>query len=295
MMRPSRPIAGTTLHLGETREMERQRTTAREAGITNLYHYTAFDMARLFPIVAFSRLYFSKPCGFGDAWDCRPFFDIARIDDPNWREETAQCLEQLYEHGLAELDPVAHQRFRRILRENGEILRRMVTEANTMAEWMDGVFRIFCFSAHSDHPLSWAHYSDGHRGVCLEFGTDTVFFAEAGQVLYSEDLPPMPLKISQESEALPQLLTKSHDWRHEAEYRLVAQERARKLNHRLPIADDHWVRFPAQSLKAIIVGCMMGQAEREAIKALVKHSPSSIALKQAVKVPNRYELRIIPL
>jgi hypothetical protein len=275
--------------------MEARHTTARDAGITSLYHHAAFDMGRLFPIIAFSRLRFSRPSGFSDAWDCRPFFDIGRIDDADWREETAQWLERLYEHGLAELDPVAHQRFRRILRENGEILRRMVAEANTMAEWIDGVFRVFCFSAHPDHPLNWALYSDRHRGICLEFGTDTVFFAEATGVLYSEDPPAMPLKITHESEVLPQLLTKAHDWRHEAEYRLVAQERARKLNHQLPIADDHWVRFPAQSLKAIIVGCMMGQAEREAIKALVKHAPSPVAVKQAVKVPNRYELRIVPL
>jgi hypothetical protein len=275
--------------------MERRYTTARAAGVNHLYHYAAFDMARLFSIVAFSRLYFSRPCGFSDAWDSRPFFDANRIDDPSWREETAQWLERLYEHGLSELEPMAHQRFRRILRENGEILKRMVNEANAMAEWMNDVFRVFCFSIYADHPLIWAHYTDGHKGICLEFETNTVFFAEAGQVLYREDFPAMPLKIKDESEALPPLLTKSHDWSYEAEYRLIAQERSKKLNYQMLIADDHWVRFPAQSLKSIIVGCMMKANEREAIKALVKHSPTPIALKQAIKVPNRYELRIVPL
>ena len=40
---------------------------------------------------------------------------------------------------------------------------------------------------------------------------------------------------------------------------------------------------------------MMGSSEREALKALVKQSPTPIALKQAVKIPNKFELRIVPL
>lgn len=275
--------------------MQRRYITAREAGVDHLYHFAAFDMARIYPIIAFGRLYFSRPCGFDDAWDCRPTFDIGSIDDPSWREETAQWLEQLYEHGLSELTSVARERFRRLLRENGEILRRMVTEANAMADWMNDAFRIFCFSAHADHPLLWAQYTNKHTGVCLEFETSTVFFAEAAQVTYRDDYPAMPLKIKQEEDALLPILTKPDHWHHEAEYRLIAQERSKKLNHQTLIADDHWVRFPGQSLKSIIVGCMMGKSEREAIKALVKQSPTPIILKQAVRVPGKYELRIVPL
>ncbi|HEY6979753.1 DUF2971 domain-containing protein [Reyranella sp.] len=275
--------------------MQRRYTIAREAGIDRLYHFAAFDMARIYPIVAFNRLYFSRPCGFSDAWDCRPFFDIGRIDDSSWREETAQWLERLYAHGLSELTPVARERFRRLLRENGEILRRMVTEANAMAGWMNDVFRIFCLSAYADHPLNWALYTNRHTGVCLEFETSTVFFAEAAQVTYRDEYPAMPLKIKQEEDALLPILAKPSHWSYESEYRLIAQERSKKLNHQTLIADDHWVRFPGQSLKSIIVGCMMGKNEREAIKALVKHAPTPIALKQAIKVPSRYELRIVPL
>lgn len=274
--------------------MQRRYITAREAGIDHLYHFAAFDMARLYPIVAFNRLYFARPQGFGDAWDCRPSFDISRIDDPHWREETAQWLERLYDHGLAELSPHARERFRTLLRENGEILRRMVTEANAMADWINDVFRIFCFSTHADHPLNWAHYGRGHTGICLEFETSTVFFAEAAQVAYADEYPAMPLKIKQEEDALLPILTKPNHWSHEAEYRLIAQERGRKLSHQTLIADDHWVRFPSQSLKSIIVGCMMGRTERETLKSLIKHSPTPIELKKAIKIPGKFALQIVP-
>ena len=120
--------------------MQRRYITAREAGIDHLYHFAAFDMARLYPIVAFNRLYFARPQGFGDAWDCRPSFDISRMDDPHWREETAQWLERLYDHGLTELSPVSRERFRTLLRENGEILRRMGIEATVEAFLRTGVF-----------------------------------------------------------------------------------------------------------------------------------------------------------
>ena len=44
-----------------------------------------------------------------------------------------------------------------------------------------------------------AHYTNRHTGVCLEFETGTVFFAEAARVIYREEYPAMPLRRVKES------------------------------------------------------------------------------------------------
>jgi hypothetical protein len=275
--------------------MEQRRTLARDVGIKSLYHYAAFDMARIFPIVAFNRLYFSKPYGFDDPWDCRPFFDVNCINDSVWREQTALWMERLCEDRLSTFSPWQRERFKRIIREHSEILKNMALEANRMTEKIGDVFRIFCFSACVDHPLIWSHYTNKHTGVCLEFDTTTTFFSDAVRVTYGSDCPSMRLQTDNIDEALLPVFTKSQDWGYEAEFRLIAQERTKKVNHQTLIADDHWVRFPPKSLKSIIVGCMMGERDREAMKTLVRNAPNPVTLLQAIKSPDRYELTIVPL
>ena len=72
--------------------MQRPYMTAREAGIDHLYHFAAFDMARLYPIVAFNRLYFARPQGFGSMKPMR--MDLPRYD---WQT----CADQASQHRLA--------------------------------------------------------------------------------------------------------------------------------------------------------------------------------------------------
>ena len=56
--------------------------------------------------------------------------------------------------------------------------------------------------------------------------------------------------------------------------------------------DDHWISFPPPILKAVIVGCMMVDADRERVRSMVAAAGRPLALKHAVRIPNQYKLRI---
>jgi hypothetical protein len=48
--------------------------------------------------------------------------------------------------------------------------------------------RILCLSANQRHPLQWAHYANGHQGVCVHFRSDAgTWVGGARKVKYRPD------------------------------------------------------------------------------------------------------------
>ena len=79
--------------------------------------------------------------------------------------------------------------------------------------------------------LMWSFYSDGHKGVCLGFERNDT--NELGNwdycvpVRYHQDneMPAlMPLDLAKHELVTEILITKSHDWRHEREWRLLSRK-----------------------------------------------------------------------
>lgn len=81
---------------------------------------------------------------------------------------------------------------------------------------------IICFSRNWDNPVQWSHYSDHHRGLCLEFEVDTSLVSK---VSYSNH------RVEAEGEIdhafMKKILTtKFSHWAYEQEYRAFL-----KLDH----------------------------------------------------------------
>jgi hypothetical protein len=57
--------------------------SAGSARIDRLFHYQPFDAKRLSPIVVDNTLYFSDPRHFNDPWDCKPWFNVELLDNPD--------------------------------------------------------------------------------------------------------------------------------------------------------------------------------------------------------------------
>lgn len=78
-------------------------------------------------------------------------------------------------------------------------------------------FRVSCFSQNNDSILMWSHYSNSHKGFCLEY--DFKMLKEAITlplpVKYSNDLP------NNVDNKLELIFTKSKEWSYEEEWRLV--------------------------------------------------------------------------
>jgi hypothetical protein len=93
-----------------------------------------------------------------------------------------------------------------------------------------GQFRVCCFSKRNDILLLWAHYTENHRGLCLEYEVSEedyrsqffpIKYRNAQPVLEKvERRPDGTLSIHIEREGAV-YLTKSEDWAYEEEYRLI--------------------------------------------------------------------------
>jgi len=87
---------------------------------------------------------------------------------------------------------------------------------------------VCCFSTAPDALLMWAHYSDSHRGICLEYEVDEeTMQGQFMRVRYEDEVPTLDdirasadgtLEIKIEDEART-FLTKSPDWSYEQEFR----------------------------------------------------------------------------
>src|ERR1700758_3385092 len=69
--------------------------TAAMNRVERLYHYERFDRDRLEQLLATSSLFLSDTKGFNDPWDCRPFFDLGRLEDAAFYERQVQWFRQV--------------------------------------------------------------------------------------------------------------------------------------------------------------------------------------------------------
>src|ERR1017187_4839121 len=108
----------------------------------------------------------------------------------------------------------------------------------------------------------WSHYADHHRGICLEFGTDTSPLKPinplvgARKVDYLPDYPKwVPHTIGDLDVHV--LLTKSIDWKYEQEYRVLAfaEGMSRPRSSDFLIAVGGFLTLPKGVIKAVIAGC----------------------------------------
>lgn len=106
----------------------------------------------------------------------------------------------------------------------------------------------------------WAHYADGHRGVCLEFNVQNEVICCALEVQYFSKYP----MTRQYSDNLAENL--------------------------LPLlATSGFLKLPDGALRPIIAGC---QGSYDAVQDLVRKCNVDIPVLRARKFDNRYALEI---
>jgi hypothetical protein len=266
--------------------------TAKMKGIHNLYKYQRFHRDRVADIIANQRLHLARPDTFNDPWDCAPCFNTTILDDPSMHERHIAWFERIQRKHCLAL-PSAEQAARiQKLRDDRAFLEQCINSiSKEIGSNIADRYRVCCFSTSPSNALLWAHYASNHSGICLEFDTNNAVFEEALAVTYSKEYPHFDL-TDDTMEALTPLLSKSSDWAYEEEFRLVAQERAQALNHESLITDDNFLPLPSGGLKSIILGCNASNDTALQIAQVIKTTGTSIGLKRAKRVPNRYAVEV---
>jgi hypothetical protein len=274
--------------------------TAAMLGVNNLYHYQPYNTATHKPdwlrrTVEHDEIYFSNPKDFNDPWDCRPRYNEDALNDPAYCKRLVDWLDAVARKWAASgFDESAHERRIGELRSNPSLLKaHLVKAADAREKDIHQRLRVYCLVPRANCPLMWAHYADKHRGVCLEFSRDEKVFDGTYKVVYCAEYPAFDPGEREISQILLPLITKSDDWKYENEFRIIAQERASATPHNTLITENNYFGLPAKMLKSIIVGALIPESDEAEIRKMVaEHTGHPIALKRAVRVPNRYGLSV---
>jgi hypothetical protein len=267
-----------------------QFRTAATDRIARLYHWQRFNEIHLRDLLADNTIYCSDPSTFNDPWDCKPHFNTEILDDPVERQNHARWdvdLCRRYNHNMtagniAELEA-------RLLADR-DLLEKSIDQLSQQL-WpaIAARYRIYCLSPDVGNLLMWSHYADNHRGICLEFSTRNEVMCCPQPVEYINAFPLIRAYSTGLYENLRPLLVKADVWEYEREYRLFAQERNLSTPHDTLMTDNNLLKLPQSALVSIIVGC---QGPYDAIRDIVAQVRPALPVKQAIRVPNRFELQI---
>ena len=186
------------------------------------------------------------------------------------------------------------QRRAKAYRANPEFFIRQMGKVSLSIEaTINEQYRVYCLSSKPDSELMWAHYSNKHQGICLEFDAGNELFSQSLKLSYEEEYPLFDLTTEIEDEHLMPLTTKSAAWKHEDEYRLIAQEEGAATPDDTLITQSNYIELPDGALTAIIIGCLAPNSTLNTIKKLIEQSTCSVKLKRVERVRDQYKLSII--
>jgi len=228
-----------------------------------------------------AQIYFNTPASFNDPFDC------AALDVPA----------MLTDASVVDI-------FKRYLRENNI---RVDFEINSIKDvpqnYVDQIYKTFeevfaqqqddllhrkgctCFSEVKDNILLWSHYTDGHKGICLEFDAASPLFSKARKVNYSLEFPKVdPVKYlygSREEkieEGLKPLFTKHEQWSYEKEWRLFHKEPNKSYG------------YLASTLKSVYFGLAANSTDIEVVCLTLQGQSQDIKFYKAYKDKSKYTL-----
>ena len=182
-----------------------------------------------------NELYFNHPDNFNDPFDCTCKFYRG--------EEKDAISNRQYIDGYDKFFDNEESGFSKIIKD---------------------IIGICCFTEKENDFLMWAHYANGHRGICLKFEweKDSDFF-KGLKVNYSNEIPTVGHFMNKEfgpEAARATILTKLDPWAYEAEIREIIPN---------PKDNDRLKRFAPHSLVEIIFGEKISDYDETLIKNII--------------------------
>ena len=127
-------------------------------------------------------------------------------------------------------------------------------------------YGVISFVEVCDSIRMWAYYSDSHRGVCLGFErnntNDLGRWDQCVPVRYHPDneLPAvMPLELTKPETVTKIITTKSNEWSHEQEWRMLTYE------------SDKAIGYPGR-LACVVFGMQCDAGHRDRIRAILANT-----------------------
>lgn len=130
-------------------------------------------------------LWFTDPSNFNDPYDCNLILPIKKYAKEDWIKyfQYAKDINKLNEFSANQINNAINE-----YTTNPKSAQELV---NSVTEYYVKNTRICCLSRRDDVMLLWSHYDNSHSGICLkfDFNFDDKFFSFPLQVNYSEHIP----------------------------------------------------------------------------------------------------------
>lgn len=239
--------------------------------ITSLYKYRAVN-DRALEGLRNNKLWISQPNSFNDPFDCNTDnYDPDKIE--------LGTISILAKSGLnLDFSESSNRRNFNKLRHG-----KFVEKANE--------FGVLCLATNCESTLMWSHYSDSHRGFCMEFeriGNCELDDLEIPRpVSYSRYCPNIDLDKSWDLSSIDPfrlelcklVLVKAEEWQYEREWRCIYRH------------GNRLVDYPGK-LKSIIWGMRTSEDDKIAVRDILKNS--AVIFKQAKRSRGEFRIAIEP-
>jgi hypothetical protein len=229
-----------------------------------LYKYQPYNIQTLDNIKD-RYIWFSKPDDFNDPFDCSINFSFDDLTEIDW-EYLYQKAREAWEKNKESNPSMAaffagdepSPNFKKVYSENLKARTKIRLEKEFKQRG------VACFSEKVDDVLMWSHYSDGHRGFCLEYDTRFLPFSKAVPVEYSEAYPTINPTQDINNLLIQLATTKSIGWEYEKEWRIFYE----MGNKEFGVAVD--------ALTGIYLGCEMPYVHKEVIALVLRDAPTKL-------------------
>lgn len=250
-----------------------------------LYRYRSLETSRDYEnavnAICENKLYFPSPLKFNDPFDSKPLIVIDELTDEDWE----RILEKHKKQIQSKFPNTEIKELIRLGLHNDIEIRENLDD-----EVLESI-GICSFCKSNNDILMWSHYSNGHRGYCLEFdpSQDPKFFESVKPVIYNEERPKIKslgvdnqgdIKFDDE-ELNNSLLTKSDQWCYEDEFRIINS-----------VEGSKYYTFLPESLTGIILGIKISDQNKTIIQSLNCKRKSPVEIIEAKLKESEFGLEV---
>lgn len=255
----------------------------KNSGLKSLYKYGRFDKDNYFENIFKNILYFPNISQLNDPFDSQiPVrYDLC----------TDEQIDKLTIRQIPNYDPNNFTHLMRKKIAKDEIRLNPEAVLKRISGFVEERVGIFSLAQRKDNLLLWSHYSDNHKGYCIEFDTIKlnnllieVFLTQnvkafIFKVNYDDNYPIIiPTVDSDEERLRKQFLIKSKDWEYEQEWRILVLDGVR-ING-----------IPKGIIKNVYLGLNVSTTNIDLVKNLLKKYNSEVKLFKAKKAENKFAL-----
>jgi hypothetical protein len=266
--------------MGQLKDPSEMVKTVRPYPVSRLYKYRSMQSRELEGIFLKRQVYLADPTRFNDPFECSPYLTV---DPSSIKREL--YLKQITKDSFPNASKGERKRF---MKGKGVKLVDRALLKKSYSNWLRSN-GMYCLSEKKDDILMWAHYSDAHRGLCLEFDTskEGTLFWQVFKVQYQDDYPEVNMiNIGEIEEFRKTLLTKSRHWEYEKEWRILKTDQE---------GGPGFYPFSPELLTGVICGALMSDNDKDLLKDWIRAYPTTIKLYQAELNERKYQIDVRPL